>query len=554
MKSNPGQRNSGNRSLYCYLMKSSSYLRHRPRATSTLIAFTTVITSIYTGCGELTKLVKNRFSDAPAGLNPRDYRSSYLPLELLLESSQDSFGLTKDLKAAGDRMTSIGETQAASQLLDLDALIGEFAQARILGTIQGEGGAKALLSGLPALPTVQSIANDLRTFASDTPNLKTDIVTLLDDRRQAPLTEKKRFESKQLTIEDLNNGGFKVLLVPKPVFKGLATAFDENSALASEAGVIDAAESLSSEWAFVEARSSLVWGRSLQPSNEFQALMECARVTIQSKQDGSTLTQIWPRYLAQERSKAMIAKPSADGLRKIGRGSPEPSEFRVELRPSAILANRTASSGGSSSGETDPGSSGLALTAAPIKYEGLVIRAPEGISIHIERHAYDGAQNAQTYTLFHESQRFFVFKLHSSQVQTTKVSNLIASFQLPYALALMTSQSNRNEFGLWRQGFAPAQQDFLRGSLSYDGTTLPPQDRWTQLDPIRIYDASNQKVPPAESPEMKEGGLHRIDPSKLANNPSEILLTPKNRNNASDSEIVTPEKYLELEAICRRAF
>ena len=557
MKSNPGQRNSGIRALYCYLMKSFTYSRHRPLTAPSFIALTAVITATYTGCGELTKLVKNRFSDAPAGLNPRDYRSSYLPVELLLESSQDSFGLTKDLKAAGDRMAAIGENQAASQALDLDSLIREFAQARILGNTPGsseESDAKALLSELPALPTAQSIANDLRTFASETPNLKTDIVTLLDDRRQAPLTEKRRFESKQRTIEDLNNGGFKVLLVPKPVFKGLATAFDENSALASEAGVSDAAESLSAEWTFVEARSSLIWGRSLQPSNEFQALMECARVTIQSKQDGSTLTQIWPRYLAQERSKAMIAKPNAAGLRRIDRGSSEPSEFRVELRPSAILANRTASSGGSSSGETDPGASGLALTAAPIKYEGLVIRAPEGISIHVERHAYDGAQNAQTYTLFHESQRFFVFKLHSSQVQTTKVSNLIASFQLPYALALMTSQSNRNEFGLWRQGFGASQQEYLRGSQSYDGTTVSPQDRWTQLDPIRIYDAANQKVPPAESPEMKEGGLHRIDPSKLANSPNEILLTPKNRNNASDSEIVTPEKYLELEAICRRAF
>jgi hypothetical protein len=555
MKSSRGQRNCAIRALNCYLIKGMTQQRFRPHTAPSLLIFSTVITGLYPGCGELTKLVKNRFSDAPAGLKPRDYRSSYLPVELLLESSQDSFGLTKDLKAAGDRMTAIGETQAASQVLDLDALIGEFAQARILGNIPGgsEGSnAKAQLSGLPALPTAQSIANDLRTFASETPNLKTDIVTLLDDRRQAPLTEKKRFDSRQRSLDDLNKGGFKVLLVPKPVFKGLATAFDENSTPASEAGVTDSAESLTAEWTLVEARSSLIWGRSLQPSNEFQALMECAKVTIQAKQDGSTLTQIWPRYLAQESSKAMTAKPNAAGLRRIDRGSSEPSEFRVELRPSAILANRTASGGGGS-GETDPGSSGLALTAAPIKYEGLVIRAPEGLSIHFERHAYDGAQNAQTYTLFHESQRFFVFKLHSTQVQTTKVSNLIASFQLPYALALMTSQSSRNEFGLWRQGYAAAQQEFLRGSQAYDGATVPPQDRWTQLDPIRIYDSSNRKAPPATSPEMKEGGLHRIDPSKLANNPSEILLTPKNRNNASDSEIVTPEKYLELEAICRRA-
>lgn len=550
MKSKLGQRNSRNRAVNCYFIFCAVNRRFKPSKLTFLSALTLIISATYTGCGEITQLVKNRFSDAPAGLNPRDYRSTYLPLELLLESSKGSFGLTQDLKAAGNRMTGIGEDQAASQLLGFDEAVAAFAKARVLGTSVNE--TSAALAALPSLPSVQTIAADLQTFAAETPNLKTDIVTLLDDRRQAPLTEKKRFPARPRTMDDLKNGAFRVLLVPQPIFKGLATAFDENSTPAEDVGVPVAHEDATTEWTLTEASSTLIWGRSLQPSNEFQALMECAKVTIQLKQDGSTLTQIWPRYLAQERSDAMLTKPSADGLRKVNRGSSAPSELRVELRPSAILATKTGTGGSSS--ESPSESTARALTSAPAEFEGIIIRAPEGISIHLERHSYDGAQTAQAYTLFHESQRFFVFRLNATLVETTKVSNLVTSFQLPYSLSLMTSQSNRNEFGLWRHGFSGAQQDYLRSSISYSGTNAPPQDRWTRLDRIRIYDPANSKLTPTESPEMKPGGLHRIDPAQLANEPDQLLLIPKIRNNASDSEIVTPEKYLELEAICRRAF
>lgn len=508
--------------------------------------FAASATLVMGGCGELSKLIPIRPSKDQPGLQQRDFRSSFGPNELVWDTSAELYGLRGDLAPATQKFESAGEDRLVAGLRSFAELSARPTRLRVVGWNE-DGGPGGFLKALPPLPSIFDVGTELGRFRAETPNVKTDLTAALNPETSQPLVLNRISQVFELKKETLSEHDFGVYESRGLVFTGLATKFDENTRLAAEAGIGEASEKPVSGWTVSRARSVLIFARSLQPSNEFQALMECLSVTLDfpSESPPATVSLSWPRLIIRESSPSMLDRPKKNlGVSAVA-GSTEPSQLRIENRPALFVTRQSPPPG-------QPDAALLVFTAPP-RDEVLLTREPAAATVRWGRLRYDGASNGQQYSLFHEARRFFLYRFLFTDVGTLQVEHASAAFRMPYAASVVRVEARRNEFGQWRRALSPEQKTYVKEERNAE-TSSPPSDRWTLLQALHATTDKGQKRPLASVAETAKNGIAAVDTAKLAGDLSDFFLQPPVRNSAADSALVTREKYAEIEALCRRAF
>ncbi len=503
-----------NQSLFCFFTKSvENILSKQGIAIKAVLTATALLTS----CLEMTKLIPAAEPEEIPGFSPASFSSGLNPLSL---APNPSYGLDTMISGSITANANLGEAALSEKLRLFETDLAE------LQSHLGDASLGSFLRNLPPQPDSKSIQSEVEKLKKST--ARTNFVAALasiDSGETFPLIETQtssRFDATQ------SRSQFKLFLPPGSVFTGLGKDFNPTSRTAAEAGVVAAQPNLAQNWSLVSFESAYAYARSLQPSNQYQVVVECSRILLNTA-EAAGLELIWPRALIYESLQ-------------------DPSQHQSVFRLHAVV--------------TESSEAGFQLESSPISIETRTTRSDSYLSLRYQFHTFDGAQSGRSYSLFHEADQLFLTRFSTSQRSTFTIDHIWTSFQLPNSKLVISAQERRSEFGLSQRAFSDEQVAFFTGPegpdgvTGFDGVTSPPEDKWLRLDPVRLYNAKQERVAPAQAPEFQAAGLHHVDPESFVSQAGFSLFFRgvESRPTASDVSLLEPEQWQEMQSFCSARF
>lgn len=416
-------------------------------------------------CLEMTKLIPAAEREKIPGYEPRVFSSRYAGGDLAPEVL---FGLDQPLADARQRFLSAGAAVHAQRIQELEDL------AKRINENHQDPFLSAFLWSLPERPEEAQYARELEEFNETT--LRTNFSTALTEEGETLLIRRQKSELSRSNLPPL---GFQVLQPPGTVFIGLGQDFDPEALTAQEAGVREGQSRVVQGWTLVSHQRQLVYARSLQPRNAYQALLECAHVKLRLEENAQELSLSWPRSIVLE----------MEG---------NPSTLQIVSRWNVLLVE---------SRETGQQS----LSLGPVSDEMKALRSQDYLSARYETHFFDGAQGGFSASLFHEARKLFLFRFFASRRETFAIDHVWSSFQLPQNAIFSRVVEQRTSRGLTRRGFSEEQREFYLSPAGQDGATNPPADKWLTPEALSFLDFKRNQRLDLRQPSVGEGSLHHVD-------------------------------------------
>lgn len=471
------------KSYFIYLKQSAStvnlfiYLRCKHLVFNYKILIMTACT--VTGCGEVTKLIPAAPPGASPGFETRDFSSTNDGRSL---AGDPLLGLEPALAESRTSFEQLGEEQLAQEILGMSGLAKELTAALRSGQFQGS------LRSVTAPPQASSAA--LRGSLSEWQKTKvrTNVFTVLTNPEPALLTARRIWPAE---YENALPAGLAVLRTPNSVFRGLARDFDPRRLTASEAGIGAAEPRPESGLNWQKTAHRTLYGRSLQPGNEYQVAVQCSQVTFAGP-GGTPLVATWPRIVIRESN----GRPESQ--------SPDKKEIRAIFRLNLVYV------------DSDESGRPATLDAGPISHDLFITRTASTASIRSQAFVYDGAQSGVSYALFHEARDLFLMRFASSRRTSREIKHLWTSYRIPFARLIVGITEQRSDVGLSRRLFADNQTAHLAAREGFDAPQNFPTDKWVRLDQLKAYNDRLQPVPPSAVASSEGYGVHVLDPETLS--------------------------------------
>lgn len=507
------KQNTATVNLFIYLRRKSLVFDYK-----TLIAAACTLSA----CSEVTKLIPAAPPVASPGFETRDFSSTNDGRSL---AGDPLLGLEPAVAVSRDSFEQLGESRLASELQEMTELSKELATALHTGQFQSS------LQSISAPPPASSKALKESLSKWQKTKVRTNVITVLTSTEPALLTTRKIWP---VQFEDAPPAGLVILRTPNSVFRGLARDFDPRRLTASEAGIGSAEPREESGLTWQQSAHRTIYGRSLQPGNEYQLAVQCSQVTF-ARTDGTSLVATWPRIVIRESNGNPEQK------------NPDKKEIRAIFRLHLVYI------------ESDDPTRLSTLDAGPISHDLFITRTASAASIRSQAFAHDGAQSGVSYSLFHEARDLFLMRFASSRRTSHEIRHLWTSYRIPFARLIVGITEQRSDVGLSRRLFADNQSAYLASQEGFDAPQNFPADKWVRLDQLNAYDNRLLPVTPSAVAATGGYGIHVLNPETLsqASNFSlffkDLESTPPGTETA-DRHVIDRDAYELTVSLCKSLF